>query len=150
MKKALKNQRGETIVEVLVAFLLLMLFLALFTASLRYARRASVQAQRTRDDAYNLTSQIYPAGDVDKAEQEAEKAGKGWETQKTVNMTFLQGGRNSASFTVKEVELQHYNASTEDKTEDGKVDSTARSYTFNRYWKKSSTEKSNTAGEANP
>ena len=49
MKNALRDRRGETIVEVLVAFVLLMLFLALFTASLRFARRASAQAQTTRD-----------------------------------------------------------------------------------------------------
>ena len=44
LKNALRDRRGETIVEVLVAFVLLMLFLALFTASLRFARRASAQA----------------------------------------------------------------------------------------------------------
>ena len=143
MKKALKNQRGETIVEVLVAFLLLMLFLALFTASLRFARRASVQAQRTRDDAYNLTSQIYPAGDV----IEKEENGKGWKTEKTLSMTFTGQG---ASFTVEGVELQHYQASaeTESGAEDGQ-DKDTTTYTFNRYWKKP-TEKSNTAGGANP
>ena len=37
LKNALRDRRGETIVEVLVAFVLLMLFLALFTASLRFA-----------------------------------------------------------------------------------------------------------------
>ena len=46
LKNALRDRRGETIVEVLVAFVLLMLFLALFTASLRFARRASAQANR--------------------------------------------------------------------------------------------------------
>ena len=40
LRQALQNQRGETIVEVLVAFVLLMLFLALLTVSLRFARRA--------------------------------------------------------------------------------------------------------------
>lgn len=55
LKNALRDRRGETIVEVLVAFVLLMLFLALFTASLRFARRASAQAQTTRDNAYLLT-----------------------------------------------------------------------------------------------
>lgn len=146
MKKALKNQRGETIVEVLVAFLLLMLFLALFTASLRFARRASVQAQRTRDDAYNLTSQIYPAGDVNEKEEEAEKLGKGWKTQKTESMTFRQGGPDSPSFTVKDVQLQSYDASVTEKTEDGQ-DKDTTTYTFNRYYKQ---PKSNTAGGTNP
>ena len=35
MKHTLQNQRGETIVEVLVSFLLLMLFTAMFVVSLR-------------------------------------------------------------------------------------------------------------------
>ena len=138
MKKALKNQRGETIVEVLVAFLLLMLFLALFTASLRFARRASVQAQRTRDDAYTLTSQIYPAGDADKTEPH-------WDETEPKTMTFTGQG---ASFTVKDVQLQSYDASVTEKTEDGQ-DKDTTTYTFNRYWKKP-TEKSNTAGGTNP
>lgn len=59
LKNALRDRRGETIVEVLVAFVLLMLFLALFTASLRFARRASAQAQTTRDNAYLLTEALY-------------------------------------------------------------------------------------------
>ena len=58
LKNALRDRRGETIVEVLVAFVLLMLFLALFTASLRFARRASAQAQTTRDNAYLLTEAL--------------------------------------------------------------------------------------------
>ena len=63
LKNALRDRRGETIVEVLVAFVLLMLFLALFTASLRFARRASAQAQTTRDNAYLLTEALYPVND---------------------------------------------------------------------------------------
>ena len=38
MKHIFKNRQGETIVEVLVSFLLLMLFTAMFVVSLRYAR----------------------------------------------------------------------------------------------------------------
>ena len=64
LKNALRDRRGETIVEVLVAFVLLMLFLALFTASLRFARRASAQAQTTRDNAYLLTEALYPVNDA--------------------------------------------------------------------------------------
>ncbi len=37
MKKILKDQRGETIVEVLVSFVLLLMFTAMFVVSLRYA-----------------------------------------------------------------------------------------------------------------
>ena len=38
MKNILNNEKGETLVEILVSFVLLLLFTALFTASLRYAR----------------------------------------------------------------------------------------------------------------
>ena len=38
MSRYLKNQSGETIVEVLVSFVLLLMFTALFVVSLRYAR----------------------------------------------------------------------------------------------------------------
>ena len=43
LRQALQNQRGETIVEVLVAFVLLMLFLALFTVSLESGELGRVQ-----------------------------------------------------------------------------------------------------------
>ena len=89
LRQALQNQRGETIVEVLVAFVLLMLFLALFTVSLRFARRASVQAQSTRDNAYTLTGELYPATG-DKVE---------WDTGDETMLNF-------GSFTVKNVQLQ--------------------------------------------
>ena len=46
MKKILKNQRGETIVEVLVSFVLLLMFTALFVVSLRYARAMSQRRKR--------------------------------------------------------------------------------------------------------
>ena len=38
MSRYLKNQSGETIVEVIVSFVLLLMFTALFVVSLRYAR----------------------------------------------------------------------------------------------------------------
>ena len=41
------NQRGETIVEVMAAFLLLMIFMAVFAASLRFARAMSASASCT-------------------------------------------------------------------------------------------------------
>ena len=41
MKHTLQSQRGETIVEVLVSFLLLMIFMSMFVVSLRYARAMS-------------------------------------------------------------------------------------------------------------
>ena len=52
MKHTLQSQRGETIVEVLVSFLLLMLFTAMFVVSLRYARAMSQKAESLRETAY--------------------------------------------------------------------------------------------------
>lgn len=108
LKNALSDRRGETIVEVLVAFVLLMLFLALFTVSLRFARRASVQAQTTRDNAYTLTGELYPAtGD---------------------EVEWTPGGEatlNFGSFTVKNVQLQ----TKETTAENGAA------HTFTRYYK---------------
>ena len=43
MSRYLKNQSGETIVEVIVSFVLLLMFTALFVVSLRYARTMSVR-----------------------------------------------------------------------------------------------------------
>ena len=42
------NQRGETIVEVMAAFLLLLIFMAVFAASLRFARAMTVKAETLR------------------------------------------------------------------------------------------------------
>lgn len=44
MKHKLQNQRGETIVEVIVSFMLLLMFTAMFVVSLRYARAMSQKA----------------------------------------------------------------------------------------------------------
>ena len=108
IRQTLRDRRGETIVEVLVSFVLLMLFLALFTVSLRFARRASVQAQTTRDNAYTLTGELYPAtGD---------------------EVEWTPGGEatlNFGSFTVKNVQLQ----TKETTAENG------ASHTFTRYYK---------------
>ena len=124
LKQTLQNQRGETIVEVLVSFVLLMLFLALFTVSLRYARRASVQAQITRDNAYNLTSFIYP---VNKDDDDTVQ----WTPGKEKTLDF---GR----FTVQKVQMQTKPA--EAKDDDGNV---IASHTFTRYYKANENEDTN-------
>lgn len=112
LKNALSDRHGETIVEVLVAFVLLMLFLALFTVSLRFARRASVQAQTTRDNAYTLTGELYPAtGDKVK-----------WDTGTETTLNF-------GSFTVKNVELQTKQVTAEN----------GATHTFTRYYKEDTT-----------
>ena len=117
LRQTLQNQRGETIVEVLVAFVLLMLFLALFTVSLRFARRASVQAQTTRDNAYTLTGQLYPVTGKDVT----------WDTGEETMLNF-------GSFTVKNVQLQTKPADVKD--ENGNV---IASHTFTRYYKEDTT-----------
>ena len=63
MKHTLQNQRGETIVEVLVSFLLLMLFTAMFVVSLRYARAMSQKAETLRETAYELCAKLYGPND---------------------------------------------------------------------------------------
>ena len=117
LKNALRNRRGETIVEVLVAFVLLMLFLALFTASLRFARRASAQAQTTRDNAYLLTEALYPVNDTAAEWQDGEKS----------EMDFSRSNRTA--FSVKDVQLQTIQVTTEDGT----------THTFTRYYKEDTT-----------
>ena len=63
MKHIFKNRQGETIVEVLVSFLLLMLFTAMFVVSLRYARAMSQKAETLRETAYELCAKLYGPND---------------------------------------------------------------------------------------
>ena len=64
MKHTLQSQRGETIVEVLVSFLLLMIFTSMFIVSLRYARAMSQKAESLRETAYAFCAGLYPANDA--------------------------------------------------------------------------------------
>ena len=64
MKHTLQNQRGETIVEVLVSFLLLMIFTSMFVVSLRYARAMSLKAESLRETAYAFCAGLYPANNA--------------------------------------------------------------------------------------
>ena len=63
MSRYLKNQSGETIVEVIVSLVLLLMFTALFVVSLRYARTMSLKAETIRQTAYAQCEKLYPAGD---------------------------------------------------------------------------------------
>ena len=123
IKRSLRNQRGETIVEVLVAFVLLMLFLALFTASLRFARRASAQAQTTRDNTYFLMETIYPVN------HPADDAEKIW-TDDGTTYDFSFGHNDQPTFVVKNVQLQ--TSLAEVKNDKGEV---TAAHTFTRYYK---------------
>ena len=133
LKNALRDRRGEIIVEVLVAFVLLMLFLALFTASLRFARRASAQAQTTRDNAYLLTEALYPVND-DAAAWKNESDAK-------IRMSFSRGDRTV--FAVKDVEIQTIQAKVKD-------DEAAATHTFTRYYKKVDEDKDDTKEDTTP
>lgn len=64
MKHTLQSQRGETIVEVLVSFLLLMIFTSMFVVSLRYARAMSQKAETLRETAYAFCAGLYPANNA--------------------------------------------------------------------------------------
>ena len=60
MKHKLQNQRGETIVEVIVSFMLLLMFTAMFVVSLRYARAMSQKAETLRETAYAFCARPPP------------------------------------------------------------------------------------------
>ena len=64
MKHKLQNQRGETIVEVIVSFMLLLMFTAMFVVSLRYARAMSQKAETLRETAYAFCAGLYPANNA--------------------------------------------------------------------------------------
>ena len=90
------NQRGETIVEVMAAFLLLLTFMAVFAASLRFARAMTVKAETLREQAYIRVSQLYPVDNQTVT----------WTTNsKTADLTFTVKATGS-HFTVQGVKLQ--------------------------------------------
>ena len=60
MKHTLQSQRGETIVEVLVSFLLLMIFTSMFVVSLRYARAMSQKGRVAAGDSLCLLRRAVP------------------------------------------------------------------------------------------
>ena len=96
--KQLKNQRGETIVEVVAAFMLLMIFMAVFAASLRFARAMTVKTETLREAAYNRVAQLYPLNN-----KEVE-----WEAvEGTQSFSFsLKGQDAPVIFTVSDVTVE--------------------------------------------
>lgn len=108
------NQRGETIVEVMAAFLLLMIFMAVFAASLRFARAMTVKAETLREHAYVRVSQLYPVNDETVS----------WtQNTETMDLTFTVKATGS-QFTVQGLKLQTNTAA------DGAAD-----FDFHRYTK---------------
>lgn len=90
------HQRGETIVEVMAAFLLMLIFIAVFAASLRFARAMTIKAETLREQAYNRVSELYPVNNttVD------------WYDSSTgISWTFTAEG-TGRSFTVGDIKLQ--------------------------------------------
>lgn len=115
MKNILNNEKGETLVEILVSFVLLLLFTALFTASLRYARTMSQKAESLRETAYELTTKVYPAA----SDETGGTAAPNWQTRRQDTYEF-------GAFSVPDVGLQSLDAQSDDG---------AAAYTFHRYEK---------------
>lgn len=90
------HQRGETIVEVMAAFLLMLIFIAVFAASLRFARAMTIKAETLREQAYNRVSELYPVNDT---------AVTWEESSSDISWTFTAEG-TGRSFTVGNIQLQ--------------------------------------------
>ena len=128
MKHTLQSQRGETIVEVLVSFLLLMIFTSMFVVSLRYARAMSQKAETLRETAYAFCAGLYPANN----------AAPKWEKEQD-GLAFSFG--EYGEFTVNGVKLDSVETSAE-VTENGQK--TTEQHKFYRY------SKSTAEGTTNP
>ena len=120
LKNALRDRRGETIVEVLVAFVLLMLFLALFTASLRFAG-----GPRPRHRPPAITPTCLPKHFT----RSTTMRPSGKRTGTKTRMSFSRGDRTV--FAVEDVEIQTIQAKIKDDN-----DEAAATHTFTRYYKK--------------
>lgn len=140
MKKILKNQRGETIVEVLVSFVLLLMFTALFVVSLRYARAMSQKAETLRETAYQLCAGLYP---IPKTQGEAQQ-GNGWQpVAGKENMTFQFKSGEAMVFSVSGIKLDSMKVEAKITAAEGGGENTkTEAYTFHRYSK----GQSNTSG----
>lgn len=128
MRHIFKNRQGETIVEVLVSFLLLMIFTSMFIVSLRYARAMSQKAESLRETAYAFCAGLYPAND----------AAPSWAKERD-GLDFSFG--DYGEFTVKGVELDSVETSAK-VTENGQE--TTEQHKFYRY------SKSTAEGTTNP
>ena len=128
MKHIFKNRQGETIVEVLVSFLLLMIFTSMFVVSLRYARAMSQKAESLRETAYAFCAGLYPANN----------AAPNWVNERE-GLAFSFG--DYGEFTVEGVELDSVETSAK-VTENGQE--TTEQHKFYRY------SKSTAEGTTNP
>lgn len=128
MRHIFKNRQGETIVEVLVSFLLLMIFTSMFVVSLRYARAMSQKAETLRETAYAFCAGLYPPNN----------AAPNWVKERD-GLEFSFG--DYGEFTVKGVELDSVETSAK-VTENGQE--TTEQHKFYRY------SKSTAEGTTNP
>ena len=128
MKHIFKNRQGETIVEVRVSFLLLMIFTSMFVVSLRYARAMSQKAESLRETAYAFCAGLYPANN----------AAPSWAKERD-GLKFSFG--DYGEFTVEGVELDSVETSAK-VTENGQE--TTEQHKFYRY------SKSTAEGTPNP
>ena len=128
MRHIFKNRQGETIVEVLVSFLLLMIFTSMFVVSLRYARAMSQKAESLRETAYAFCAGLYPANN----------AAPNWVNERD-GLEFSFG--DYGEFTVEGVELDSVETSAK-VTENGQE--TTEQHKFYRY------SKSTAEGTTNP
>lgn len=128
MKHIFKNRQGETIVEVLVSFLLLMIFTSMFVVSLRYARAMSQKAETLRETTYAFCAGLYPANN----------AAPNWVNERD-GLAFSFG--DYGEFTVNGVKLDSVETSAE-VTENGQE--TTEQHKFYRY------SKSTAEGTTNP
>lgn len=134
MKKILQNNRGETIVEVLVSFVLLLMFTAMFVVSLRYARTMARKAETLRDTAYAFCAGLYPVKD-----QLAD-----WEPVPGKENMSIDFG----VFVVKDVELDSVEVEAEVTTtdENGGTNAATEKHTFHRYSNANDTAQEGTGG----
>ena len=59
------NDRGETIVEVVAAFVLLLLFIGMFHTAIRFSRSMMNRASETRSQVYASETALRPSGPAD-------------------------------------------------------------------------------------
>jgi len=110
----LQNNKGETIVEVMVSLVLLVLFLALLAPALNFAHTAAARAEARRTAVYELCGQLYPAGEAE----------PDWAADVSARDFSFEG---DFSFSVRGVARQQLDAETT------RADGTQEQYTFHRY-----------------
>lgn len=111
------HQRGETIVEVMAAFLLMLIFIAVFAASLRFARAMTIKAETLREQAYNRVSELYPVNNTPEVKWTDSSSGISW--------TFDVQGIQHDPVRVENIQLQVNH----------KTDTNAANFDFYRYTK---------------